>query len=154
MILLDMCVVSELVRPAPDPRVLAWFETAPEDGLYLSVLTLGELQRGADLLDDAALPMGARGPSGSASQPARRARVQAWVDGLARTFADRLLPVDDTVAVRWGRLTAQARRAGRTRPAVDSLLAATALRHDLTLATRNLADFEGTGVRLVNPWEA
>lgn len=138
MILLDTCVVSELVRPAPDPRVLAWFETAPEDGLYLSVLTLGELQRGADLIEEAG----------------RRARVQAWIDGLARAFADRLLPVDDAVAVRWGRLTAEARRAGRTRPAVDSLLVATALRHDLTLATRNLADFAGTGVRLVNPWES
>jgi predicted nucleic acid-binding protein len=138
MTLLDTCVVSELVRPAPDPRVLAWFESAPEDGLFLSVLTLGELQRGADLLDERE----------------RRARVQTWIDGLARTFADRLLPVDDAVAVRWGRLTAEARRAGRTRPAVDSLLAATALRHDLTLATRNVVDFEGTGVRLVNPWEA
>lgn len=136
--LLDTCVVSELARPAPDPRVLAWLDSVDDDALRLSVLTLGEIKKGADLLDD--------GP--------RKARVDAWLDELRATFADRILPVDDAVALRWGAISAASRRAGRVRPPIDSLLAATAICHQLKLATRNVADFEGTGAVIVNPWDA
>ncbi len=136
MILLDTCVVSELARPAPDPRVLAWFEGVHEGDLHLSVLTLGEIRKGADLLDP--------GP--------RRDRILHWLDGLATTFADRMLPVDDATALVWGAVSAQARRAGRVRPPVDALLAATAIRHGMVLATRNRDDFEGMGAVLVDPW--
>ncbi len=136
MILLDTCVVSELARPAPDARVLAWFEGVHEQDLRLSVLTLGEIRKGADLLDP--------GP--------RRDRILLWLDRLATTFADRILPVDDGTALVWGAVSAQARRAGRVRPPVDALLAATAIRHGLALATRNVGDFEGMGAVLVNPW--
>lgn len=135
--LLDTNVISELAKPSPDPEVLAWFETIPEGDLRLSVLTLGEIRKGADLLDAGA----------------RREAVVRWLEGLSRTFADRILPVDEPVALQWGALCASARRAGRTRPPIDSLLAATAIAHKQTLATRNVKDFEGTGVQLVNPWE-
>ncbi|MFZ5475757.1 MAG: type II toxin-antitoxin system VapC family toxin [Myxococcota bacterium] len=137
MILLDTCVVSEMARPAPDARVLAWMESVPDDALRLSVLTIGEIQKGVALLED--------GP--------RRERVEAWLAGLLRTFADRIVPVDQEVALCWGTISAACRRAGRVRPPVDGLLAATALRYQLTLATRNVSDFEGTGVAVVNPWE-
>ncbi len=126
--------------------------TRPRGELHLSVLTLGEIRKGADLLDP--------GP--------RRDRILHWLDGLATTFADRMLPVDDATALVWGAVSAQARRAGRVRPsgfvplegpltpsrgtAVDALLAATAIRHGMVLATRNHADFEGTGAVLVDPW--
>ena len=138
MILLDTCVVSELARPAPDPRILAWLDSVNDDALRLSVLTLGEIKKGADLLEE--------GP--------RKVRVEAWLDELRATFADRILPVDEAVALRWGAISAASRRAGRARPPIDSLLAATAVCHQLKLATRNVADFEGTGAVIVNPWES
>ncbi|MBM4367437.1 MAG: type II toxin-antitoxin system VapC family toxin [Deltaproteobacteria bacterium] len=136
--LLDTCVVSELARPAPDPRVLAWLDSVDDSELRLSVLTLGEIKKGADLLEE--------GP--------RKVRVEAWLDEMRTTFADRVLPVDEAVALRWGAISAASRRAGRVRPPIDSLLAATAVCHQLKLATRNVADFEGTGAVIVNPWEA
>lgn len=138
MMLLDTCVVSELAKPAPDPSVLAWIEGMSDDSLRLSVLTLGEIKKGADLLEDGA----------------RKARVEVWLDELRATFADRILPVDEAVALRWGAVSAASRRAGRVRPPIDSLLAATAVCHQLKLATRNVADFDGTGVVVVNPWNA
>ncbi len=137
MILLDTCVLSELARPHPDAAVLAWWDTVPEDKLWLSALTLGEIKKGVHLLD--------AGP--------RRERIGAWLDELRATFSDRILPVDEEVALRWGTISAATRRAGRVRPPIDALLAATALAHNLTLATRNVSDFEGMGVMLVNPWD-
>ena len=136
MILLDTCVISEVGRESPSPPVADWFSSLPEDQIRLSVLSVGEIQKGIELLDPGA----------------RRARLQRWLDGLVRLFEDRILPVDEPVARRWGSVSATAQRAGRPRPPVDALIAATALRHDLVVATRNVADFEGTGVRLVNPW--
>lgn len=136
MILLDTCVISELAKPSPDLAVGKWLERTPDEDLRISVLTLGEIRKGVELLE--------RG--------ARRDRYGQWLDGLMLTFADRVVPVDGAVALRWGVITAEARRAGRVRPAVDSLLAATAVCHGMTLATRNVADFEGTGALLLDPW--
>ena len=138
MILLDTCVVSELARPAPDASVLSWLEGVRDDQLRLSVLTLGEIKKGADLLEPGA----------------RRDRVDAWLAELRANFGDRILPVDESVAMQWGTISAAGRRSGRVRPPIDSLLAATAICHRLKLATRNVADFEGTGVVVVNPWES
>ena len=137
MILLDTCVISEVARAAPDPEVLAWYDGLAEDTLRLSVLSVGELQKGIDLLEPGR----------------RRAGLQGWLDGLVAAYGDRILEIDQAVARRWGAISARTQRAGRRRPPIDALLAATALQHDLTLATRNVTDFEGTGVRLVNPWE-
>lgn len=136
MILLDTCVVSELARPSPDPRVLRWFDALDDSSLHLSVLTLGEIRKGAELLDD--------GP--------RRDRVEAWLAELRASFADRILPVDDGVALCWGSISAATRRRGCVRPPIDGLIAATARFHGLVVATRNVTDFEGTGVGLVDPW--
>lgn len=80
--------------------------------------------------------------------------MEAWLDELRRTFGDRVLPVDEAVALHWGEISATRRRADRGRPPIDSLLSATAVCHPLKLATRNVADFEGTGVVVVNPWVA
>ncbi len=133
--LLDTNVISELARPVPNPGVAQWL-TAYEGELFLSVLTLGEVQKGISNLADSK----------------RRRRLASWLDREIRPwFAGRLLPVDERVAVCWGRLQAQA---GHPLPAVDSLIAATALEHGLTLATRNTVDMARTGVSLFNPWEA
>ncbi len=131
--LVDTNVLSELRRKQPQPEVVAWFTQRPRQTLYLSVLTLGEIRKGIERLE-----------------AARQQPLLDWLEvELPNYFLSRLLAVDAHTADRWGRMLASA---GRPLPAVDSLLAATALQHDLTLVTRNTADFAGTGVRLINPW--
>jgi toxin FitB len=134
--LIDTNVLSELRKRLPEPRVVAWMEARPRHALCLSVLTLGEIRKGLERVED----------------PARRQALIDWLElELPGFFSGRLLAVDAPTADRWGRLLA---RAGRPLPAIDSLLAATALAHDLTLVTRNTKDFAGLGVSLINPWDA
>lgn len=134
--LLDTNVVSELVRSRPDRRVVEWIQGVPDGALYLSVLTLGEIRNGIEGL-----------PAGH-----RKERLTLWLEReLPAWFEDRLLTVTAAIAHRWGRLVAAA---GRPVPAIDSLLAATALGHGLRLATRNEADFRFPELAIVNPWHA
>jgi len=136
--LLDTCVICEPTRAKPSPRVLRWLSGQPEETLYLSVLSFGEIRKGVALL-----------PAG----PKRRA-LEHWLEhDLVDRFVGRILPFDRAGADLWGRLLAGAESKGHPLPALDSLLAATALAHGLTLVTRNLADFAGTGAELFNPWE-
>jgi toxin FitB len=136
--LLDTCVLCEPTRPRPSARVLEWLRAQPEETLFVSVLTLGEIRRGAALL-----------PAG----PKRRA-LERWLErDLPERFAGRILGVDPEAADLWGRMVARAEAKGRPLPTIDSLLSATALSRGLTLATRNTADFAATGVELVDPWE-
>lgn len=132
--LIDTNVLSELRRREPDVNVRKWLERRPAMTLYLSVLTLGELRKGIELLPESA-------------------RKRALLDWLAVElpgfFAGRVLPIDTRVADRWGHLLAQKRR---PLPAIDSLLAATALTHDLALVTRNRRDFQYPGLSVVDPW--
>jgi predicted nucleic acid-binding protein len=135
--LLDTNIVSELVKPKPEPRVTSWIDSTDETLLYLSVLTLGEIRKGIGLLRDAS----------------RRVVLEAWLDSdLILRFAERILPIDRAVADRWGRLTAEAAVAKSPLPAIDGLLAATALDQNLTLVTRNTKDIAVTGVPVFNPW--
>lgn len=137
--LLDTNVISELVRRKPEPRVTTWIEATDEMLLHLSVLTLGEIRKGIVSLRDAS----------------RRVGLGAWLDSeLVVRFADRILPIDEAVADRWGRLTAQGEAANSPLPIIDGLLAATALQYNLTLVTRNVKDVAATGVPLFNPWTA
>src|SRR5580700_3349718 len=107
--------------------------------LHLSVLTVGEIRRGIVSLPNAS----------------RRMALGAWLDGeLSVRFASRILPIDEAVADRWGRLTARAEAAGRRLTVTDGLLAATALHHNLTMVTRNIKDIAATGVPVFNPWSA
>lgn len=134
--LLDTNVLSELRRKVPHPGVVDWFSNRPATTLYLSVLTIGELRKGIETLVDASL----------------RLALLDWLEAdLPHFFIGRILPVDLAVADRWGRLVAQA---GRPLPAIDSLLAATALQHGLHLVTRNQRDFELPGLQVINPWNA
>ena len=134
--LIDTNVLSELRRKLPNPRVVHWFSQRPATTLYLSVLTLGEIRKGIEVLPD----------------PARRLTLLDWLETrLPAFFAGRILPIDAAVADRWGRMVAQA---GRPVPAIDSLLAATAEQHGLTLVTRNLRDVKGLAVQVINPWAA
>ena len=134
--LIDTNVLSELRRKAPDARVVAWFLQRPAATLYLSVLTLGEIRKGIDVLPD----------------EARRLPLLDWLETeLPAYFAGRILPVDAAVADRWGRLLAQAPRPIPD-STIDSLLAATAAQHGLLLVTRNVRDMQGLGVQIINPW--
>lgn len=134
--LVDTNVISELRKRSPDPAVELWFSSRPANSLYLSVLTLGEIRKGVEMLSD-------------------EGRKRVYGDWLAKElpafFAGRILPVDARVCDRWGRMSAAA---GRTLPAIDSLLAATAVEFGLILATRNAKDFAGLPVSIVDPWHA
>jgi len=132
--LLDTNVLSELRKRDPDSRVTAWLQARPATTLYLSVLTLGELRKGI-----APLELGAR-----------KQMLQDWLEAdLPKFFSGRILPVDARVADQWGILIAQE---GRPLPAIDSLLAATALVHGLTLVTRNVRDFQYQKLVVIDPW--
>jgi toxin FitB len=137
--LLDTNCISEMVRTRPEPRVLEWMDAADESLLFLSVLTLGEIRKGI-----AGLP-----------QSRRRTSLESWLElELRSRFAGRILPVNDAVADRWGMLAAEAKREGSSLSAIDGLLAATALQYNLTIVSRNVADFGDTPVPVLNPWEA
>ena len=134
--LLDTCVVSELSRPRPDPGVVAWMSEADAAALHLSAITIGEIRRGALRL-----------PAGK-----RRTTLSDWSERLMRSFAGRVLPIDESVALRWAQIAARAEQSGRSGSFADGLIAATALNRGLTLVTRNVTDFEPFGVSLLNPW--
>ena len=136
MILVDTNVVSEAQHPRGNSRVKAHVEERRDD-IHISVIVLGEILYGVGKLES--------GP--------RRTRLQEFYAGLRRVFGDRILPIETPVAEAWGRLRAGYWQTGRILPLADGLIAATALVHDLTLWTRNTRDFEGTGVRLFDPWE-
>ena len=133
--LIDTNVLSELRRPRASPRVVRWFSEQPASTLHLSVLTLGEIRKGIETM----------------ATSARRQMLLDWLEQeLPRFFAGRILTIDSRVADQWGRLLALA---ARPLPAIDSLLAATAISHDLTLVTRNVADFNLPSLKVVNPWD-
>jgi toxin FitB len=135
--LLDTNVLCEPTRPKPDPAVIAWLAGADEDRLHLSAVTLAEVQRGVSRL-----------PSGS-----RRERIQRWLESdILERFAGRILPVNHSVAGQWGQIMAEAETIGRPMNSLDGFIAATAVAMDLTLVTRNIADFEKSVPQIVNPW--
>ena len=131
--LLDTNVVSETRKTRPDVGVTAFLAAADASGLYLSVLTLGELRKGI--------------AAKRRTDPVIADALSVWVDEIEGSFADRILPIDAAIARHWGELSA-----ARPLPVVDTLIAATALRHRLTLVTRNTRDVGTTGVTVVNPW--
>jgi toxin FitB len=138
--LLDTNVLAELMKRQPNRRVAAWIEATPEELLHLSVITLGEIRKGIDLLSE--------------GDP-RRGALQSWLNhDLRIRFAGRLLPFDEQVAERWGQLEAVAKRRRATVPTLDAQLAATALHHGLTFVTRNTEHLRHVPVPVFNPWLA
>jgi toxin FitB len=135
--LLDTCAVSELIRMRPDGGLVSWIQNTEEELLHLSVLTIGELEKGIAKLGDAR----------------RKSRLEMWVRAdLAERFRGRLLGIDAAIATRWGRLNGESEQRGQSLPLIDSLLTATAMHHDLSVVTRNTMDFERCGARCINPW--
>ena len=137
--LIDTMVLSEPARPTPDVLVIAWLNDQMAMDMAVSVLTFGEIARGVERMSDGR----------------RKDELRVWLEeDLRAHFGDRVLPVDEHVALAWGELTAQSERMGRPLPVVDGLLLATAKVHGLTTVTRNIHDFDGRGVPVLNPYES
>jgi predicted nucleic acid-binding protein len=135
--LLDTNVVSEWVKPRPNPGVVTWLAEADEDSVFVSVITLAELRYGIE-----------RMPAGN-----RRKRLDDWLcNELPLRFEDRVLPIDGATADTWGKLMARRHAVGRPISVTDAFIAATAEVHGLTLVTRNAADFGATLKEIINPW--
>ncbi|NOZ11961.1 MAG: type II toxin-antitoxin system VapC family toxin [Gammaproteobacteria bacterium] len=135
--LLDTCVLSELRKPQPDAGVVAWVSGTDENRLFVSVLSLGEVQKGIAKL----------------AKGRRKNAFQHWLEhDLKARFGERILSLDLDMALEWGLLGAVSEDEGRPAPVIDSLLAVTAISHNLTLVTRNEKDLVGCPVKLLNPW--
>ena len=136
--ILDTNVVSELRKRNPNKGCAAWIAGQSFENLYLTVITLAEIVQGIALND----------------QARERGELQAWLDEqLVPQFGDRILPFDQRAARIFGNIAAEARRRRKTRPLLDSLIAAIALAHDCAIVTRNRADFTGLDLTIVNPWK-
>ena len=134
--LLDTNVISETVRRQQNKLVIEWLKQIPAEALFVSVLTLGEIRKGVEGLAD----------------KKRKEKLRLWLEhDLPIWFEGRVLPIDLSVAERWGRLLAEI---GRPVPTIDSLLAATALHYELRLVTRNAKDFDYPGLEVINPWQS
>ena len=135
--LIDTCCISELVKKKPNPNVLKWFADQDELSMYLSVITFGELRKGIEKLPDSK----------------KKKELNQWVkEDLNNRFKNRVLNINMEEVNRWGKILATAEKNGKPLPAIDSLIAATALVHDLLVVTRNTQDMEGSGVDVINPW--
>lgn len=136
--LLDTNVLSELRRPRPEPRVVAFVGAQPLEGLFVSAVTFAKIRFGIELIDDVG----------------KRADLHDWLQlQLRPMFENRVLPVSEDVMFKWRLLVETGRRAGHTFPQPDLIIAATALHHGLTVVTRDVGGYDKTGVPLVNPWQ-
>jgi predicted nucleic acid-binding protein len=135
-VLLDTCVLSEIRKAHANQNVCRAVEELSDDDLFVSVISIGEIARGIELLEDSK----------------RKRSLQRWLQTLESNYASRLLPIDREAGHIWGELTAAAQKRGKIVASNDGLIAATACRHGLHIMTRNVADFEPTGVMLINPW--
>ena len=135
--LLDTCVISELVKPAPNRKVVDWLNEVSSKALFLSVITIGEIEKGLTKLPDSK----------------KKERLTSWLNTLLNEYQERILPVDLMVAENWGVLQGNAEMAGTPMSSIDSLLAATTYTHNLTLVTRNESDFVPGFTPIINPWK-
>jgi predicted nucleic acid-binding protein len=136
--LLDTCVISELAKLKPSKKVISWIKKNDEENFYLSSLTFGELYKGISKLPDSK----------------RRKRLFQWIEhDLKERFTGKIFDIDLLVAKTWGEIQGASENVGSPMPAIDSLIAATGLAHDLTVVTRNIADMQQSRVTLLNPWK-
>jgi toxin FitB len=136
--LLDTCVISEFVKPNPEPKVIDCLNAIKPEQVFLSAVTIGEIQFGIS------------------NRPLsnRRTELEIWLnESLFQQFANRILSLDADIFLTWGQMTAQQRKQGKPMGVMDSLIAAVALQHGMVLITRNVSDFSATGLSLLNPWE-
>lgn len=134
--LLDTCVISELVKPKPNEKVVEWISNTPNDRLFLSVVTIGEISKGLTKLP--------------ASK--KKDNLTNWLNALLNDYQSRIYPINLLVAENWGIIQGNAEKRGTPIASVDSLIAAVAYTYSLTIVTRNESDFEASNVTVLNPW--
>ncbi len=135
--LIDTCCISELVKKKPNQNVVKWFTDQDELSMYLSIITFGELRKGIEKLPNSK----------------KKKELKLWVkEDLNQRFKNRVLSINMEEVNKWGEILATAEKNGKLLPAIDSLIAATAQVHDLSVVTRNTKDMEGSGVEVINPW--
>lgn len=136
--LMDTCVISEIIKPKPSSKVIKWLRACQDENLFLSSLTIGEIQKEISELPDSR----------------KRNKLQEWMDTeLIRRFDKRVLVIDIKVAQKWGEIQASSEITGTKMPVIDSLIAAIGLVYDMTIVTRDTSGMEKSGARLFNPWE-
>lgn len=135
--LLDTCVLSEMIKSAPDTNVIQWFQARKPHELFISAMTWGELQRGV-----ARLP-----------QSKRRSELTLWLEQLEAGFEDRILAFDQQASEVWAQMTVLAEAQGKSMAAFDSIIAATARACECKLVTRNVRDFAHADIDVFNPWQ-
>ena len=135
--LLDTCVISELVKPKPIKKVVNWITGVPEERLFLSVITIGEIRKGLTRLPDSK----------------RKDRLTNWLNTLLEGYQSRIHTINLTVAENWGVIQGKAEKMGKPMSTLDSLIAATAYTHNLVLVTRDVSDFDACNLPVFNPWE-
>ncbi len=138
--LLDTCILSELVKKTPNPQIADWMNTQQVECLFISSITIAEINKGLFKIQH--------------SQPERYTALQNWLSKLETQFIHRTLPITDVILKRWSAISAQAEMQGNKLAVMDSLIAATALTHELTLVTRNVNDFHVEALMLVNPYHS
>ena len=136
--LMDTCVISEIIKPKPSSKVIKWLRSCQDENLFLSSLTIGEIQKGISKLPDSR----------------KRNKLQKWMDTeLIRRFDKRVLVIDIKVAQKWGEIQTSSEIIGTKMPVIGSFIAATGLVYDMTVVTRDTSGLEKSGARLFNPWE-
>ena len=135
--LLDTCVISELVKPFPNGKVIDWLRNTPDDRLFLSVVTIGEIRKGISKLGESK----------------KKTLLTNWLNTLIQDYQNRIYPIDLMVAENWGNLQGMAEKTGNPMSSFDSLIAAIAYTHNLVLVTRNEKDFTASHLPIVNPWK-
>jgi toxin FitB len=137
--LLDTCLISELAKSEPDKNVVNWVLHENETNFYVSVLTFGEIHKGIEKLPESK----------------KKKQLQFWVETeLKNRFQNRIIGIDMHISMVWGKIQSAAEKNGKPMPAVDALIAATGIVHNLTVVTRNVADMEQSTVKLLNPWSS
>jgi len=136
--LIDTCVMSEFVKKAPNPQVIQWFNQQPISQLFLSSITIAEIKKGIYKIQD--------------TQPERYQKLRKWLQNLEADFSSNILAINKDILEEWAKISANAELKGKKLAVMDSLIAATAYHHKLTLATRNVDDFAMTPVKIINPY--
>jgi len=137
--LIDTCVISEFVKRKPNEHVRNWFNQQLEKQLFISAISIAEIKKGIYKIKP--------------SQPERALKLQNWLDTLELSFSQRILPINDDILEHWAQFSASTERQGNKLAVMDSLIAATAHHYDLTIATRNVDDFNVLPLKIINPFE-
>lgn len=136
--LLDTCVISEYIRKQPEMKVIRWLDSQPEENLFISVVTIGEIKKGIVKIESV--------------QPRKSQKLNEWLNNIIQRFNQRILTLDQDILFEWGYICGRSEQLGKKLPVIDSLIAATGIINELTLVTRNEDDFHNLDTSLYNPW--